>query len=189
MKKQITLQNKKVFYTLKKSRRARRLRLAVYCDGSVVATMPHDFKESVVEKFIYDKTKWLFSKINFFRQFKSAPLARYGRRDYLKHKDEAHSLAKEKVSHFNEFYGYKFNKINIKNQKTRWGSCSKKGNLNFNYKILFLPEIQRDYIIVHELCHLKELNHSGHFWRLVAQTFPQWAETKKELKNSALNLY
>jgi len=189
MEKQITLQNKKVSYTLKKSRRARRLRLAVYCDGSVVATMPHYFQESMVEKFIQDKTKWLLAKINFFRRFKGQPIAHHGKRDYLKHKDRALALAKEKVAHFNEFFGFKFNKINIKNQKTRWGSCSKSGNLNFNYKILFLPEKQRDYIIVHELCHLKELNHSGLFWRLVAETFPQWAAAKKELKNSALNLY
>ncbi len=165
------------------------MRLAVYCDGSVVATMPHDFKESVVEKFIQDKTKWLLAKINFFRRFKGQPIARHGKRDYLKHKDKALALAKEKISHFNQFSGYKFNKINIKNQKTRWGSCSKSGNLNFNYKILFLPEIQRDYIIVHELCHLRELNHSRHFWRLVGQSFPQWPAAKQELKNSALNLY
>jgi predicted metal-dependent hydrolase len=165
------------------------MRLAVYCDGSVVVTMPHNLRESIVERFIEKKTEWLFSKINFFKQFKGQPIAPHGRRDYLKHKDMAHLLAKEKVSHFNEFYGYKINKINIKNQKTRWGSCSKNGNLNFNYKILFLPEIQRDYIIVHELCHLKEFNHSRYFWSLVAQTFPQWRAAKKELKNSALNLY
>ncbi len=164
------------------------MRLAVYCDGSVVVTLPHNFQETVADRFIREKTKWLFSKINFFKQFKNAPVARYGRKDYLKHKDEAYLLAKEKVAYFNQFYGYKFNKINIKNQKTRWGSCSKKSNLNFNFKMLFLPERLRDYIIVHEFCHLKEFNHSRNFWSLVAKTFPQWPEIKKELKNSALNL-
>jgi len=163
------------------------MRLAVYCDGSVVVTMPHNFKESIVERFIAKKTEWLLAKINFFKQFKGQRLVPHGRRDYLKHKDMAHLLAEEKVSHFNEFYGYKINKINIKNQKTRWGSCSRSGNLNFNYKILFLSEKQRDYIIVHELCHLKEFNHSRCFWSLVAETFPQWRAVKKELKNSALS--
>jgi hypothetical protein len=187
MKKQITLQNKKVVYTIHKSLRARRVRLAVYCGGSVVVTMPRNLEESIVERFIQDKTKWLLAKINFFKQFKGQPVTHHGRRDYLKHKDEAHVLAEEKVSHFNEFYGYKINKINIKNQKTRWGSCSRSGNLNFNYKILFLSEKQRDYVIVHELCHFKEFNHSGNFWSLVAETFPQWRAAKKELKNSALS--
>jgi len=130
-----------------------------------------------------EKSQWLFSKFNFFRQFKNIPIARYGRRDYLKRKDEAQLLAKEKVAYFNQFYGFKVNKINIKNQKTRWGSCSRVGNLNFNFKILFLSEKLQDYIIVHELCHLEKFNHSGNFWGLVAKTFPQWRQLKKELKN------
>ncbi|MFH0852098.1 MAG: M48 family metallopeptidase [bacterium] len=186
MKKQIILQNKAIDYILRKSKRARYLRLAVYCGGMVVVTLPQNFQETSAERFIREKTDWLLSKINFFRQFKERPIARYGQRDYLKHKDQAQSLAKEKVLYFNQFYGYKFNKINIKNQKSRWGSCSRKGNLNFNFKILFLSEKLRDYIIVHELCHLKEFNHSRSFWGLVAKTIPKWPELKKELKTSAL---
>jgi predicted metal-dependent hydrolase len=188
MKKEIILQNKAIGYIIHKSQRARRMRLAVYCDGSVVVVLPYNFQETAAETFIRQKTKWLISKINFFRQFKNLPIARWGRRDYLKRKDEAYSLAEEKVVHFNHSYGFKFNKINIKNQKTRWGSCSRSGNLNFNFKILFLPEKLQDYIIVHELCHLKEFNHSGRFWSLVAKTFPQWPEIKKELRHGALNL-
>jgi len=188
MKKQIILQDKPIDYILCKSKRARRMRLAVYCDGSVIVTLPHNFQETTAQRFIQEKTKWLLSKINFFRQFKNAPIARLGRRDYLKHKDRALFLAKEKVAYFNQFYGFKFKKINIKNQKTRWGSCSRSGNLNFNFKMLFLPEKLQDYITVHELCHLKELNHSGNFWSLVAKTLPQWPKIKKELKNSVLNL-
>jgi hypothetical protein len=184
MKKQITLQNKKVVYTIRKSLRARRVRLAVYCGGSVVVTMPRNLEESIVERFIQDKTKWLLAKINFFKQFKTLPIAPGGRRAYLKHKDKVLALAKEKVAYFNQFYGLKINKINVKNHKSRWGSCSRAGNLNFNYKILFLPEKQRDYVIVHELCHLKEFNHSRYFWSLVAQTFPQWRAAKKELKTA-----
>ncbi len=111
----------------------------------------------------------------------------------------------ERIKYFNKKYGFHYNKINVKNQKTRWGSCSKKRNLNFNYKILFLPEKARDYIIVHELCHLRELNHSRNFWGLVAKIFPEWRakkvkfllppslslgrEIKKELKNNVLNLH
>ena len=84
---------------------------------------------------------------------------------------------------FNQIYGFQYNKINIRNQKTRWGSCSKKGNLNFNYKIALLPEKYADYIVVHELCHLKEFNHSRSFWNLVARTIPDFRERKKRIKN------
>lgn len=104
------------------------------------------------------------------------------KKDYVKYKGQAVELALGRIKYFNRIYGVKFNKINIKNQKTRWGSCSKKGNLNFNYKIILLPEQLADYIIVHELCHLKEFNHSQKFWNLVAKTIPDCLELRNELK-------
>ena len=186
MKKQIILQNKKVAYTLRKSKKARRMRIAVYCNGSIVVTMPHNLQETIVEKFIREKAQWLLSKISYFKQFKGRQVTRYSRKDYLNYRDKAQILVEERIKCFNKKYGFHYNKINVKNQKTCWGSCSKKRNLNFNYKILFLPEKARDYIIVHELCHLKELNHSRNFWGLVAKTFSEWVEIKKELKNNVL---
>ncbi|MDO8743170.1 MAG: DUF45 domain-containing protein [Candidatus Azambacteria bacterium] len=189
MKKQITLQNKKVSYILRKSKKAQRMRITVYCNGAIVVTMPHNLQETIVEKFIREKAQWLFSKVSYFKQFKGRQIVRYGRKDYLKHRDKAQTLVEERIGHFNKRYGFCYNKIKIKNQKTCWGSCSKKRNLNFNYKILFLSEKTRDYIIAHELCHLKELNHSRNFWGLVAKTFPEWREIKKELKNNTLNLH
>ena len=94
----------------------------------------------------------------------------------------------ERVDHFNTTYKFKFNRINIKNQKTRWGSCSNKGNLNFNYKIVLLPERLADYIIVHELCHLKELNHSKKFWNLVAKAMPDYPQIRDELNKGGMYL-
>jgi predicted metal-dependent hydrolase len=187
MKKQIALENKKITYTLRKSRRARRLRLAVYRDGTIVVTTPFDLKETIAEKFIREKSEWLFSKIIFFKQFKGKAVARYSQGDYLKYKDAAYQLAIERIDHFNKEYKFKFNRINIKNQKTRWGSCSHKGNLNFNYKIALLPERLADYIIVHELCHLKEFNHSKKFWSLVAKTLPDYSKLRDELKQGGIN--
>jgi len=105
------------------------------------------------------------------------------KKDYLKFKEQALVLAQERLTYFNQFYGFKFNRVSIKNQKTRWGSCSKKGNLNFHYKIALLPERVADYIIVHELCHLKEFNHSQNFWNLVAQSFPDYLSLRNQLKN------
>ncbi|MDD5433102.1 MAG: M48 family metallopeptidase [Candidatus Pacebacteria bacterium] len=104
------------------------------------------------------------------------------KKDYLKYKDQAMALAQNRIEYFNKIYGLKYNKINIKNQKTRWGSCSKKGNLNFNYKIALLPERLADYIIVHELCHLKEFNHGQKFWNLVAKAVPEYSKLKRGLK-------
>jgi predicted metal-dependent hydrolase len=86
----------------------------------------------------------------------------------------------------NAIYGYRFNRVSIRNQKTCWGSCSRKGNLNFNYRILFLPERTQNYIIAHELSHLAEFNHSKKFWALVARTSPEYAAIRKELRRSGM---
>jgi len=102
--------------------------------------------------------------------------------NYLNNREKARSFIYKRLEYYSEIYGFKFNRVSIRNQKTRWGSCSKKGNLNFNYRILMLPEYLANYIIVHELCHLKELNHSPKFWNLVAQIMPNYLEIKKELK-------
>jgi len=187
MTKQIKLHNKKIDYTLKISKRAKRMRLAVYCDGSFVVTKPVGLNENIVERFIVQKSNWVLSKLDYFKQF-GAGIFKNDQQKYLTHREEALRFVEKRINYFYNTYNFKFNKINIKNQKTRWGSCSKKGNLNFNYKLLFLPEHIANYIIVHELCHLKEFNHSHKFWNLVAKAIPSYLEIKKELQVNGLYL-
>jgi predicted metal-dependent hydrolase len=192
MQKHIELYKRQVPYTLRVSRRARRLRLCVYCDGALVVTTPRNLHISAIEGFIIRKSKWVLDKIDHFRSF-SGSFVRAQRRtntkaEFLEHKHRALSLVQERVAKYNEIYKFKFNKINIRNQKTRWGSCSHRGNLSFNYKIALLPERLADYIVVHELCHLGEFNHSKNFWSLVARVFPDYPDIKRELKQSGLRL-
>ena len=182
MKRKIFLHNQEIEYRLRKSQRAKRMRIAVYCDTSVVVTLPYGIKENIAEKFLSAKAAWLLDKILYFKKIGKLIFIKGNRIEYLKNKEVAFNLAKDRVNYFNKIYKLKFNSITIKRQKTRWGSCSKKGNLNYNYKILFLPEAIADYIIVHELCHLKEFNHSRKFWNLVAQAIPSYLEIKRELK-------
>jgi predicted metal-dependent hydrolase len=84
--------------------------------------------------------------------------------------------------HHNQHYQHPLRKVFIKNLKSRWGSCSSRGNLNFNYKLVFLPPAVADYIIVHELCHLRHFNHSAEFWALVAETIPRYKEFRRLLR-------
>jgi predicted metal-dependent hydrolase len=177
---------KNISYKLKRSKRAKRVRLAVYCDGSVVVTSPFGVEKSIVEKFLADKKQWIQDKISFFNSIGSKSIRTFSYKDYLQNKDKTLALVNERVKFYNKIYGFSFNQIFIKNQKTRWGSCSSKKNLNFNYKIIFLPEKHRDYIIVHEMCHLKELNHSKNFWALVEKALPNYLEIKKELRKYEL---
>ena len=176
----------KLSYKLRKSKRAKRMRLAVYCDGSVVVTTPLGIEQSIIEKFLADKKQWVVDKINFFKSIDSKAIRTFSESDYLRYKDKAFALVDNRVKYFNKKYNFSFNKIFIKNQKTRWGSCSKNKNLNINYKIIFLPKMHQDYIIVHEMCHLKEFNHSHKFWALVSKTLPDYLEIKKELRNQEL---
>jgi len=103
-------------------------------------------------------------------------------------KQFAKHFVEAKVNYFNQFYNFKINRIAIKNQSTRWGSCSSKRNLNFNYKIIYLKAELADYLIVHELCHLGQLNHSKKFWELVKQTIPNYVKINKELKKIPVKL-
>jgi predicted metal-dependent hydrolase len=181
VQKQITFQNQILPYCLKVSSRAKRMRLSVACDASVTLTLPRGMDLSVAEKFLQSKLNWIVKTLEKFKPFKNRITIKSGKKEYLKYKPQALNLAKAKVNEWNQVYNFKYRSIKIKNQKTRWGSCSRKGNLNFNYKIVFLPEDQLNYLVVHELCHLKEFNHSPAFWRLVAQTIPNYRHLRKLL--------
>jgi predicted metal-dependent hydrolase len=181
MKQSIKLQNKDVQYELKVSKRAKRMRLAIYCDGTFVVTKPYNLSEDRLLHFIKQKTNWILSKLETFSSKKRIFIVN-NKNHYIDNKEKAKFFVVEELKQINKHYKFKYNKINIRNQKTRWGSCSKKGNLNFNYRILFLPKDVAKYIIAHELCHLKQFNHSRKFWQLVEQTIPNYIELRKKLK-------
>lgn len=96
-------------------------------------------------------------------------------------------LVEHRIDLYNKYYQFDFNDIKIKRMKSRWGSCSSKRNLNFNRRIIELPDRLIDYIVVHELCHLQEMNHSRKFWSLVAQAMPHFKVLKKELQTRIFN--
>lgn len=87
-----------------------------------------------------------------------------------------------RVAYYENIIGVTHGSISIRNQKTRWGSCSAKGNLNFNWRLVMAPAGILDYVVIHELCHLAYLNHSSQFWRLVSGILPDWKERRSWLK-------
>ncbi|KND50216.1 MAG: putative metal-dependent hydrolase [Parcubacteria bacterium C7867-003] len=105
-----------------------------------------------------------------------------GNKKYLEQKEDARKLVLERLEFWNRHYKFKYGRVSIRNQRSRWGSCSSKGNLNFNFRIVTLPPHLADYIIVHELCHLGQMNHSQKFWDLVGETLSNYEELMRELR-------
>jgi predicted metal-dependent hydrolase len=182
MQKQINLNGKALTYTLRKNSRAKNLRISIACDGQVSLTVPKYFPVLLAERFLRQKADWIFKKIEHFKNNKPGMILGNNLKDYLAKKERVRELIKERMKALN-VYNFKYKSIAIKNQKTRWGSCSKIGNLNFNYKLVYLPPNLVDYVIIHELCHLKEMNHSPRFWALVERVIPDYKSVRKQLKN------
>ncbi|MCK4539963.1 M48 family metallopeptidase [Candidatus Parcubacteria bacterium] len=185
MRYKLSINNQEIIYNIKKSKRAKNLRLCVCSDTSVVITMPRLFPRILAKNFLIKKADWVIKKIEYYKKHKRIVLSSS---DYLEKKEQARKALSKKIKEINKNYNFKFNKIAVRNQKTRWGSCSSKRNLNFSYKIIYLPAELQDYIITHELCHLLEFNHSRKFWKLVAKTIPDYSRLRKELKKQGISL-
>ena len=110
------------------------------------------------------------------------PRMRRGTRAYAAAVAYTRALVTERTEHWGRIYGIEYGRIAIRKQKTRWGSCSALGNLNFNYRLGFLPIELVDYIVIHELCHICERNHGPNFWALVGKYCPDALARRKELR-------
>ncbi len=167
-------------YKLKVSKRARYMRLSITGEGLVV-TIPRGVPRGILESFLEKKATWIEEKLQYFAKFPWL-LSRSSKKEFEMYKEEARALVTRRAEHFNQFYNFSYQKISIKNTKSRWGSCSRSGNLSFSYKLALLPPHLADYVVVHELCHLGQFNHSPKFWALVAETLPNYKALRKELK-------
>jgi predicted metal-dependent hydrolase len=181
-------------FTVKKSK-GRYLRIQIKPGGTVVVFKPAFFPMILVNKFLKEKEGWILEKIEKQKTTPpNLPLQRGGSRvQYKNNKEAARRIVEEKLKFWKTFYkenfgiNFFYNKVAIKNTKTRWGSCSSKKNLNFSYKIFELPNELQDYLIVHELCHLQHMNHSKSFWQAVSLGIPNFIQTRKMLRK--INLW
>ncbi len=102
--------------------------------------------------------------------------------------EQFQKILKERVHLYSQRLGVKPGRITIREQKTRWGSCSSKGNLNFNWRLVMASPEVLDYVVIHELCHMKHMNHSNNFWALVQNICPRYKEYRKWLKDNGIKL-
>ncbi|MFH0950889.1 MAG: SprT family zinc-dependent metalloprotease [bacterium] len=180
-KRQVIIKGQALDYIVRTNKRAKRLSLTIYPDGRLAITVPRGYAHSPrIEALVKSKMAWILKQRQ--RLANRQPLVKNTRANFLQYKEQARSLIKDRLSHYNQLYKFKVRGFAIRNQQTRWGSCSGKSQLNFNYRLVFLPTDLVDYIIVHELCHLSEMNHSSKFWHLVEQTVPDHKLRRRQLK-------
>lgn len=189
MQKYIDLRAQKIPYTLKRSVQAKRIKITVHCGDAFVLTLPRNTDEIWGERFIKEKEEWILEKLRYFKGMQGGTLHINNHARYLEYKSHALALVTHKITEVNAHYNFTYKNITIRNQKILWGSCSRDKRLSFNYKIAFLRDELADYLIVHELCHLREMNHSDRFWRLVTETIPNYATLRRELKQKSLAFY
>lgn len=152
-------------------------------DGQVIVRVPQRMSLAYIESFLRSKQGWI--EKGLARQAAVPKYPPFTAEEVRTMADAALVDIPKRVAHFAPIVGVPYGRITIRNQRTKWGSCSSKGNLNFNCVLMLTPDWVRDYIVVHELCHLKQMNHSAAFWAEVSRVCPQYPEAKAWLKTNA----
>lgn len=169
------------------------LAIQINPDLSVTVRAPMYAPQSDIERILREKEGWIQKHIEKIREQEEKKKETQGEsmeREYLTNEeikklaDKALQHIPKRVSYFAKQIDVTYGKITIRNQKTRWGSCSSKGNLNFNCLLMLTPPEVIDYVVVHELCHRKEMNHSEAFWAEVEKILPYYKEQVKWLKEN-----
>lgn len=163
------------------------LALEIRPDMRIIVRAPYQASGSYIEQFIADRTDWIVEHLRKLEQKNrqcndALPVKKLSNDEIKKLADKACTYIPGRVAHFAPLIGVTYGRITIRNQRTRWGSCSSRGNLNFNCLLMLTPPEVIDYVVVHELCHRKEMNHSGRFWNEVARVLPGYAEQEKWLE-------
>ena len=180
-RKKITVEigEKTVWCTVIRSSR-KSLGLEIRSDGSIVVRAPYRVSEKQISSFLDRKSVWI-------AKHRERALAQ--NQEKQKHpaiseteKKRLRELAEHvfavKAAQFAEIAGVSYGRITVRDQKTRWGSCSSRGNLSFNFRLMMTPERIQDYVVVHELCHRKFMNHSPQFWAEVEKILPDYRERR-----------
>ena len=156
--------------------------------GRVIVRAPQRMSKAEIERFVASKADWINKHLEAAKQRQSVSVQPFTATEIQQLADAALQDIPQRVRKYAAIIGVTVGRITIRNQKTRWGSCSSKGNLNFNCLLMLCPEEIRDYVVVHELCHRKELNHSSRFWNEVACIMPDYAQHRKWLKENGGSL-
>ncbi len=156
--------------------------LEITREGDVVVRAPRRMTKEQIERFVKDKSAWLEKHLS--KRVAQPAQKPFTVEEVKMFTERAQALIPPRVAYYAQKIGVTYSRITVRHQHTRWGSCSSKGNLNFNCLLVLTPPEVMDYVIVHELCHRNELNHSVRFWAEVARVMPSYKQQEKWLKEN-----
>lgn len=153
--------------------------LQIRSDGTVLVRAPKRMSQRQVDAFVESKKDWLTKHLQRLPSERPTVLTQT---ELEALKKQAKSDLESRVKRFAPLVDVTYGRVTVRAQKTRWGSCSAKGNLNFNCLLMLTPDAVRDYVVVHELCHRRHLDHSASFWAAVSRVMPNWQQHRRWLR-------
>ena len=153
-------------------------------EGEILVRAPRRASTGVIREFVDSHGAWIAKTME--RQSRQTVPKMLDEAERKRLRQRAGEMIRERVEYYAPKMGVTYNRIFIKEQKTRWGSCSSSGNLNFNWKLILIDEELLDYVVVHELAHRKQMNHSPQFWQEVEKILPDYKERRRRLKEFRL---
>lgn len=163
-------------------RAARRYVVRVRADGSVRVTIPRWGSRREAEAFAIAQRRWIHKQLARVAEERKAVGDELSPEQILALRARAAELLPARVRELAAQHGLAVNRVSVRDQRWRWGSCSPNGRISLNWRLARMPDWIRDYVIIHELMHLKRLDHSKAFWRLVERACPQYQEARRALR-------
>ena len=167
------------------------LAVQIRADGTVIARAPLRMPKDRILCFLSEKASWIRMQQGRMQEREKMRQQARIHLDAAQEKElreRARSVLAQRTAYFARQIGVTYGRITVRDQKTRWGSCSQAGNLNFNFRLILAPPEVLDYVVVHELCHRRQMNHSAQFWQEVAQVLPDYRARKAWLTENGWRL-
>lgn len=163
--------------------RRKTVSIEITADNKVLIRAPLTMSSRDISFVLEEKKDWIAKHLRKRSVSAGASLPSFSKSQLKELAEQARVDLPQRTAHYADLIGVRYGRITIRAQRTRWGSCSSLGNLNFNCLTMLCPEKIRNYIVVHELCHLKHMDHSPAFWALVARYIPDYKECRRWLRS------
>lgn len=178
----LDIEDLKIPIVLNRAKR-KTLSVTVTPDGSLLIKAPERMPEMEIERFLGQRRYWIYKQTKHMLETSADKVYRSDE-EIIKLRQQARVILTDRTDYYKAMVGVDYKRLRIGDQKTRWGSCSSKGTISYNWRLILMPEEIMDYVVVHELCHLREMNHSRKFWEYVSKIMPDYESKRKWLKEN-----